>query len=134
MPVRARSLRSAMRRLRALMLLGTLLTNPVRIVAAVVFPALGCCCSGAGGMCPLHRTQKSQSEKTPCQGSNQSQQTSMCAPNAQAQSMVPQFAPKATMDVRAIAFLPSATFEVVLFNAAPVLIRSVSPPDQPPRQ
>lgn len=48
--------------------------------------------------------------------------------------MVPQFAPKATMNVYAIAFLPRVTFEVVPFNTALVLIRSIPPPDQPPRQ
>jgi len=54
-----------MRRLRALLLLGAMLTNPVGIVAAVVFPASDCCCCcGAGGMCPMHHGRDESSPLT----------------------------------------------------------------------
>ena len=127
---------TTMRRFRALLLLGSLLTTPVSIVAAVVFPSSTyyCCSTAPGATCPMHRTQKSQQEKIPCQGSNQSQPCCMCAPNTTAQPMIPQVTPKATVDVYAISFLPSITYEVTPRHVTGVLIRSISPLEQPPRQ
>ncbi len=76
--------RGVMRRFRALLLLATLLTTPVSILAASVFPVSECCCC-SGAMCPMHHSEKSQQDKMPCHGTGQSQPTCMCAPSQQAQ-------------------------------------------------
>ena len=84
-------------------------------------------------MCPMHRNQKTQQEKMPCHGTDQSQPTCMCAPNPQTQAVIPPFAPRATVNVHNLLFLPAITEEVYLFDLKPELIRFVSPPEQPPR-
>ena len=127
---------TTMRRFRALLLLGSLLTTPVGIMAAVVFPSSTCCCCGTtpGAMCPMHRNTQSRQEKMPCQGAGQSKQCCMCASNPQVQPMIPQFTPNAAEVGYEISFLPSIANEVLLRNVTRLLIRSVSPPEEPPRQ
>jgi hypothetical protein len=127
---------SPLHRVRALALLIASLATPVALLAASVFGMSSsiCCGSEMGAMCPMHHNQNSKQEKMSCQGRNQAQQTCMCAPHDQSQPMISQFAPKATVEAFAIAFLPRITFEVPLFSAARILIRSISPPDQPPRR
>jgi len=123
----------AMKRLRALLLLGALLTNPVGIVAAMVFPASDCCCCGAGGMCPMHHDQKSQKEKIPCQGGNQAQNC-MCAPSQQTQPVIQQVLPEAIVSSGAVLPLPVLTQEIPRSDFKFTLARFTSPPEQPPRQ
>ena len=91
-------MRGVMERFRALLLLSILLTMPVSTLAASVLSVSQCCCCGSGAMCPMHRNQKSQQEKMPCHGTDQSQPTCMCAPSQQTQSVIPTFAPKATVN------------------------------------
>ena len=121
-----------MRRFRALLLLVTLLASPVGVVTALAFPMLqDCCCSGA--MCPMHRNQKSQQGGMPCQHTNPRQQICTCGPSQQVQVVLPPFAPEAILTTYAIVFRPVTAHEVANFTMEPILIRSISPPDQPPR-
>jgi hypothetical protein len=118
-----------MKWLRALLLLGTLITSPVGVLAVTVLPASECC----GAMCPMHRNEKPQHERVPCQGGSSSPRTCMCGPSQHAQIVLAQFAPEAILRTHPIVRWPARTLEAVAFNIGPVLIRPVSPPDQPPR-
>lgn len=81
----------------------------------------------------MHRNQKSQQEKMPCHGADPSQQSCMCACNQQIQAMIPQFAPKATLNVPSVLFLPAVSYQVDLFDPGSTLIPFISHPEQPPR-
>ena len=118
-----------MKWLRALLLLGTLLTSPAGVFAGIVLPASECC----GAICPMHRNEKPQHQRVPCQGGNSSPQTCLCAPSRHAQIVRAQFAPEAILTTHSIARWPAMTLEAAAFNIGPVLIRPISPPDQPPR-
>ena len=85
-------------------------------------------------MCPMHRGQKSQHEKMPCRGGNSPPQTCMCAPSQPSQAMLPPVALQGIVPIE-----PTGLYEMAIGNAvlvvrvAPILVRSISPPDQPPR-
>jgi hypothetical protein len=118
-----------MKWLRALLLLVTVLTNPVGGFAANVLFAPDCC---GGAMCPMHRDPKSPHER-PRQAHDSSQQTCMCGPSQQAHALLPQLSPEAILMAHPILFQPVITHEGPAFSTRTVLIRSGSPPDQPPR-
>jgi len=86
-------------------------------------------------MCPMHRNQKSRHDKMPCQGANSSPVTCVCAPSQPSQAMVPSVALYGIVPIE-----PSGVYQppiggaVVVVRVVPILVRSVSPPDQPPRQ
>ena len=119
-----------MKWLRALLLLGTLLTSPVGGFAVNVLSAPDCC---SGAMCPMHRDPKSPHEKRPYQPNDSSQQTCMCGPNQQAHALLPQLFPEAILMAHPTVFQPAITHEGPAFSTRTVLIGSTSPPDQPPR-
>lgn len=124
-------LRRIVKRVQALLLLCALLFPAGGVLAAAVFPATASCCCGA--MCPMHRSQKSQHEKIPCQGGNSSPQTCMCAPVQQNQAFLPQFSLKALLPSGLTQFHLLTVRVVVAPRIGPVLICFTSPPDQPPR-
>jgi len=81
----------------------------------------------------MHRNQKSQKERAPCHGSDQSQPTCMCAASQQAQPVISQSAPKATFTTFRVLTLPVTIYKFASFDPGPSVTRFVSPPDQPPR-
>jgi len=119
-----------MKWLRASLLLGTLLISPLGAFAGILLPVSDCC---SGAMCPMHRDQKSPHEKKPSQASDSPQQTCMCGPNHQAHALLPQLASEAILMAQPILFQPAITHEGSAFSTAIARIRSISPPDQPPR-
>jgi hypothetical protein len=58
----------------------------------------------------------------------------MCGPNQQAHSLLPQLFPEAVLIPHPILFQPAITLEGRAFSTETVRIRTISPPDQPPRQ
>jgi hypothetical protein len=83
-------------------------------------------------MCPMRRDPKSPHEK-PRQANDSSQQTCMCGPNQRAQALLPQLTPEAILMAQPILFQPAITLEGAAFSTGILRIRSISPPDQPPR-
>jgi len=122
-----------MQRFRALLLLATLLSTPVGVLALSVFPISECCCCCSGTMCPMHGNQKTQQEKMPCHGSGPSRSTCMCSSSRQAQPVVLQFTSKAVFGGFRVSVVPVVAYKVVLLGSRPSLVRSISPPEQPPR-
>lgn len=119
-----------MNRLRALLLLGTLLTSPVGGLAWGAASAADCC---GGTMCPMHREPKSPHEKKPGQTNDSPRQTCMCGPGQRTRALLPQLTPEAILTAHPILFQRAITHEGVAFTTGAVLIRSAAPPDQPPR-
>jgi len=127
--------RIVLRRIRALVLLSALLSPVGGAVTAAVFPQNASCSCCGGAMCPMHRSEKSQHRKPLCGGENSSQpQTCMCAPSQPTQAMLPPVALQAIVPVEPAGLhQPPIGDTVGMLHAAPILVRSVSPPDQPPR-
>src|SRR5580700_4510799 len=119
-----------MKWLRLSLLLGTLLTSPLGAFAGILLPVSDCC---SGAMCPMHRDPQSPHEKKPSQASDSPQQTCMCGPNQRAQVLLPQLSPQAILMAHPILFQPANTRSGSAFSTAIARIRSISPPDQPPR-
>jgi hypothetical protein len=84
-------------------------------------------------MCPMHRDPKSPDEKRPSQANDSQRQSCMCGPNQRAQPLLPQLAPEAILMAHPILFHPAITLEGAAFSTGILRIRSISPPDQPPR-
>lgn len=120
-----------MQRLRALLLLGTLLTNLVGLVAAAVFPASQCCCGAK--MCPMHRNQASNKKKMLCGAPAESQPKCTCGVRQESQPVVQQVLPKATLNPWAILTAPIVEDAMPVSGFVSLLLRTIAPPRQPPR-
>src|ERR1700730_16521345 len=118
-----------MKRLRALLLLATLLTSAVGGLAVNVLPAPHCC---GGSLCPMHRDPQSARDKRP-PGNDSSPQTCMCGPHQKTFALLPRLSPEAILMAPPILFQPASTLEGPVFSTGTVRIRTISPPDQPPR-
>lgn len=76
---------------------------------------------------------KSQREKMPCQGRSSSPQTCVCAASQQARVSLQRLAPEAIPAPQPTLFRPLTAHQGHAFDAKPVAIRPIPPPDQPPR-
>jgi hypothetical protein len=120
------------RRLPALLLLSILFTSPAGMTLASVCDSPACC--GCARTCPMHRSRKSQQEKLTCHGSNPAGRTCACGATQRTQPVVIPFAPKAILKACGIEFLPAPANETAVECPRALLpIRSIAPPDQPPR-
>jgi len=125
---------STVRRLRALVLLGVMLAAPGGAVAALVSPASqNCCRSCCGPMCQMNHHQKSQHGDMPCHGSNSSHDICMCSSNQTGPALPGPFTAEKLPAVQPVALPGLISHEVAAFIERTVLVRPVSPPDQPPR-
>jgi hypothetical protein len=116
--------------LRALLLLGTLLASPAAGLAVMILPAPDCC---SGAMCPMHRSEKLQCEKMPCQDGSSLPQTCACAPGHQAQVSLQRLAPQAILTPHPVLFRPVLAPNGPASGTRTLAIRPIWPPDQPPR-
>ena len=121
-----------MQKLRALLLSGTLLTNPVGLVAAAVFSASPRCCCGAK-MCPVHCNQASNKKKMLCSGPAESQPKCTCGVRQESQPIVQQVLPKATLNCWAILTAPAVEHAMPVRAFVSLLFGTIAPPKQAPR-
>jgi hypothetical protein len=119
-----------MKRVRALLVLGTLLVTPIGIPVAFAFSPCDCCKTAT--IC-APRNDQSRKQNLPCDGFGHSQQTCMCAPAQHTQPAILSFAPKATIGAGAVLLPPVVVLELSVFSLGPPLSRFHSPPKQPPR-